>query len=313
MVLLADHSAHEETGNAETFSELRGTLLETFIKNFMRYLFSFLILLLFVLPSKAQSIITGKVLNAESGEPIPYVNIGIIDLGTGTVSSFEGDFTLSYESDGDSVTFSSIGYQTKRVIVKELKKVSEVSLDTKLYVGEEILVQAESLSKLKVFGHKLKKKGGSIGYGNTELGTEVGALINVKKPTLIESAHFTVNFIGADSMRYRLNIYKVEDGVIGENYLKENVLIYGPQEKGTFSVDLDEYDLVVEGEVMLSLEYIEAINEEGKSGMMFRGKQVRRKSKANLYMKYTSLSPYKKQAFVNYQIGFYMMGRELGK
>lgn len=279
----------------------------------MRYLFSFLLTLIISFPLFAQSTITGKVTDTKSGEPVPYVNIGIVELSTGTVSSIDGDFRLSYESEGDSVTFSSIGYQTKRITIKELKRTSEVELDSKVYIGEEIVVRAHSLGKLKVYGHKLKKKGGSIGYGNTELGTEVGALIKFKKPTLIESAHFTVNFTGADSMRYRLNVYKVEDGVIGENYLKENVLIYGPQEKGTFSIELSEYDLVVEGNVMLSLEYIEAINEEGKSGMMFRGKQVRRKSKANLYMKYTSLSPYKKQEYVNYQIGFYMMGREMGK
>lgn len=279
----------------------------------MKYLFPFLLLFLFTFSLIAQSTITGKVLDSKTNEPIPYVNIGIIELRTGTVSSFEGDFTLTYESDGDSISFSSIGYEAKKIKVKELKKMFEVSLDPKPYVGEEIVVKAESLGKLRVFGHNLKKKGGSIGYGNTELGTEVGALITIKKPTKIENANFTVNFIGTDSMRYRLNIYKVKDGVIGENYLKENVLIYGPQKKGTFSVDLSDYDVVLEGEIMLSLEYIEAINEEGKSGMMFRSKQVRRKSKANLYMKYTSLSPYEKQEYVNYQIGFYMMGRELGK
>lgn len=279
----------------------------------MRYLYSFLLPLIISSSLLAQSTIIGKVVDAESGDVVPYVNIGIIELSTGTVSSIDGDFTLKYESDGDSVTFSSIGYKTKRITIKELKRRPEVELENKIYVGEEIVVRAESLGKLKVYGYKLEKKGGSIGYGNTELGTEVGALINFKKSTLIESAHFTANFTGADSMRYRLNVYKFEDGEVGENYLKENVLIYGPQKKGTFSIELNEYNLVVEGEVMLSLEYIEAINEEGKSGMMFRGKHVRRKSKANLYMKYTSLSPYTKPEYVNYQIGFYMLGRELGK
>lgn len=279
----------------------------------MKYLFSYLLFLLIITPLYAQSIVKGKVLNANNNEAVPYVNIGIIELRKGTVCSFEGDFTLVYRSEGDSVTFSSIGYRSKRISIEVLKKNPKVLLESTPIIGEEVFVEAKALSKLKVFGHKLDKKGGSIGYGSTQLGTEMGALIKFKKPTLLESAHFTVNFTGSDSMRYRLNVYKFENGEIGENYLKENVLILGPQEKGTFSVDLDDYDLVVEGEVMLSLEYIEAINEEGKSGMMFRGKQVWRKRKANLYMKHTSLSPYEKQEFVNYQIGFYMMGREIGR
>lgn len=278
----------------------------------MKYLFSFLLLSLVYIPSQAQSIIEGKVFDAESKLAVPYVNIGIIELRKGTVSSYEGDFSLAYNSESDSVTFSSIGYTSTRYSIQQLKENSTIFLEPKVIVGDEIQVVAQSLGDLKVFGHKLNRKGGSIGYGSTQLGTEMGALIKFKRPTIIESAHFTVNFIGADSMRYRLNIYDFTDGIVGENYLKENVLIYGPQEKGTFSINLDEYDVVVDGDVLLSLEYIEAINEEGKSGMMFRGKQVRRKSKANLYMKYTSLSPYIKQQFVHYEIGFYMMGRELG-
>ncbi len=283
------------------------------LKISMKYFFSFFLLFLFISPLKAQSFIEAKVLNSKTSEPIPYVNIGIIELRKGTVSSYEGYFKLTYNSASDSVTFSSIGYKTKRISINDLETIPNVYMEPKIIVGEEIRVEAESLGELKIFGHKLKNKGGSIGYGSTELGTEVGALIKFKRPTSIESAHFTVNFTGSDSMRYRLNIYKVENGEIGENYLKENVLILGGQKKGTFSIDLDKYDVVVEGKVMLSLEYIEAINEEGKSGMMFRGKQVRRPRNANLYMKHTSLSPYEKVDIVKYQIGFYMMGRELGK
>ncbi|MFV1884439.1 MAG: carboxypeptidase-like regulatory domain-containing protein [Balneola sp.] len=279
----------------------------------MKYFFSFLLFLLFLNPLKAQSFIEAKVLNSITSEPIPYVNIGIIELRKGTVSSFEGDFKLAYNSASDSVTFSSIGYKARRISINDLIKIPNVYMEPQIIVGEEIRVEAESLGKLKVFGYKLKNKGGSIGYGSTELGTEMGALIKFENRTLIESAHFAVNFTGSDSMRYRLNLYKVENGEVGENYLKENVLILGAQEKGTFSIDLDEYDVVVEGEVMLSLEYIEAINEEEKSGMMFRGKQVRGKRKANLYMKHTSLSPYEKVDMIYYQIGFYIMGRELGK
>lgn len=279
----------------------------------MNYLFSFLVFFLLLIPLKAQPSIKGRVIDSNTDMPVPYVNIGIVELRIGTVSSYEGDFELAYNSEADSITFSSVGYKPKRISVGDLKDNSNVNLEPQIIVGEEIRVEAKSLGKLKIFGHKLKKKGGSIGYGSTELGTEIGALINFKRPTLLESTHFTVNFTGSDSMRYRLNIYEVIDGIVGEDYLKENVLIYGVQKKGTFSINLDDYDVVVDGDVMLSLEYIEAIRREDQSGMMFRGKQVRRKRKANLYMKHTSLSPYEKMDFIHYQIGFYIKGRELGR
>ncbi len=288
-------------------------VIQNEINTSLKYLIFLFLFFLSVNTAYAQTTIEGRVLDSITKEPIPYVNIGIIELRMGTVSTPEGFFELAYKSKSDSVTFSSIGYKPNRVSINDLNVNSEVDLEPMIIMGDEIRVEAKSLGPLKVFGHKLDKKGRSIGYGSTKLGTEIGALIQFKNLTSIESAHFTVNFTGSDSMRYRLNIYEVENGIVGQNYLKENILIIGPQERGTFSIDLDDYDLVVEGDVMLSLEYIEAIKEVDENVMMFRAKQVLRKRKANLYMKYTSLSAYEKMDFINYQIGFYMKGRELGK
>ena len=56
-------------------------------------------------------------MDAKTNEPIPYVNIGIVDKGVGTVSDEEGVFYLAFEDDEDEilmmefVQFSSLGYQ----------------------------------------------------------------------------------------------------------------------------------------------------------------------------------------------------------
>lgn len=62
----------------------------------------------------AQQLIEGRVIDQETLEPIPYVNIGFLGKDTGTVGDEEGRFTLQVKSleshMGDTLRFSSIGY-----------------------------------------------------------------------------------------------------------------------------------------------------------------------------------------------------------
>lgn len=261
--------------------------------------------------SFSQSKVDGLIINSETKKVIPYVNIGIIKLRKGTVSNSEGRFSLAYSSLSDSITFSAIGYHLKRVSVNYMLELKRVQLKPQIYNMQEIVVKSDSYSNPKVFGNKQSKKGNSFGFGSGELGSEIGAKIRIKKRASIESAHFTVNFTGvSDSMRYRVNLYKMDGEVVGENLIKENIIVSGKQKKGTFSVDLSELNIIVEGELMLALEWIENLSVLDNAGMMFRSKQVRSKN-ANAYLRYTSLSKMRKVSAVSNQLGFYLMGREI--
>ena len=257
----------------------------------------------------SQTTVKGTILDAETSLPIPYVNIGITQLRKGTVSDSNGKFTLGYNSKSDSVTISAIGYFTRKMTVQDIFKSREISLVPKVYQVEDIVVYAKTLGDEKILGNKIKKKEQSISFGNANLGTEIGVKVEVKRKTRIESAHFIINFVGAEDLLYRVNIYKMDGDKVGENLLPENVIIQGKQMKGTLSVDLSKYEMVIEGEVLLSLEYIEG-SLDSNMGIAFRSKKVPRR-KADTFMKYTSLSEYRKFEFVNYQLGFYLVGREV--
>lgn len=107
----------------------------------MRYLATLLVFL-YSLSSFSQAVVSGKVIKASSGEPVPFVNIIITDLGKGTVSNFEGEFNFRLPSnakDNMEVVFSHIGFESFHLRVADLK-ISPLQI--RLIAGEYELDQA---------------------------------------------------------------------------------------------------------------------------------------------------------------------------
>ena len=76
-------------------------------------LFIFCVLQLFAQEIK----VTGKVLDGESGEPLPGVNVVIDGTQQGTVTTNEGIYEITVPSAEAALLFSFIGYLSERVEV----------------------------------------------------------------------------------------------------------------------------------------------------------------------------------------------------
>ena len=262
----------------------------------------------------AQNLLSGQVVDAETHEPIPYVNIGIIELMKGTVSDDNGSFSLHYNSEDDIISFSAIGYEGLKKSVNELLLNETISLKPVRYELDEITVQEKALGKLKNLGYNLKKRGESVGFGSTQLGTEIGALIAIDRETIIYTANFTFNRTSDDSLLFRVNLYEIENGNPGKNLIPENLLVTTPNESGTISVNLSKYNIVTEKDVLLSLEWIKSVSLEGMEiqGVTFRAYKNRRSP--NAWFRSTSLAPFMKMdQFVKYHLGFYVEARQVKK
>jgi hypothetical protein len=101
-----------------------------------------LLLLFNSLSSFSQVLVSGKVTNATSGAPVPFVNIIITDLGKGTVSNLEGEFNFRLPSNAQDrmeVVFSHIGFESVHLRVADLRN-SPVQI--RLIAGEYDLDQA---------------------------------------------------------------------------------------------------------------------------------------------------------------------------
>lgn len=79
----------------------------------------FLAFLLFPLAGWAQTTVTGKVTDANSGDPIPFANVLFKGTSVGTTTDFDGNYTIKTSSPSDSLQASYVGYKPK---IKTVKK-----------------------------------------------------------------------------------------------------------------------------------------------------------------------------------------------
>lgn len=79
-----------------------------------------------------QKKVSGTVTDAQTGEPLPGVNIQIKGTNKGTTTDFDGKFTITVSPE-DVLVFSYIGYQPKEVKVGD-----RTQLDVKLVPGEKL-------------------------------------------------------------------------------------------------------------------------------------------------------------------------------
>lgn len=274
----------------------------------------FILCLLSSVTLLAQSHIEGQILDAVTGLGIPYVNIGIPAQGMGTVSNEDGIFELRNTAPDDLVRISSIGYESKEIKMSQLLKNSTIRLQAQVHSIPTIELSSKQFGEEQILGEKFEERHHSVGFGSQQLGTEIAARIEINKETLIKSAHFTLNHAKGDSLLFRVNIYEFKDGVVGKNLIPENVLLYGGQESGTLNVDLTDYQVITDQDVLLSLEWIKDDNGKGNTGITFRSKKTR--SGKHFYMRQTSHAPFlpfhKSFPYApKFLVGFYLVAKQV--
>lgn len=120
-------------------------------------LFTLLCIFSFAGSVLAQSKLSGKVTDADNGEPLVGVNIIIKGTTSGTISDMDGNYTLDLPGNEATLIFSSIGYEAKEVEAKA------GNMDVQLEV------KSEGLDEVVV-----------VGYGTTKARDLTGAVSSVK-------------------------------------------------------------------------------------------------------------------------------------
>ena len=65
-----------------------------------------------------KTVVTGKVKDAENGDPVPFANVFFKGTQIGTTTSFDGDFELSTITSVDTLVISYMGYEITEVPIK---------------------------------------------------------------------------------------------------------------------------------------------------------------------------------------------------
>ena len=128
--------------------------------------FSFFCLCCFLLCAldvQAQQIYwKGQVKDAVSGEPMIGVSVRVKGTGSGTITDFDGNFTVK-ASKGDILVISYVGYKTLELDLKNKTTLGVISL------GED----TETLEEVVVVGYGVQKKVSSVGSIATAKGDDL--------------------------------------------------------------------------------------------------------------------------------------------
>lgn len=245
----------------------------TDLRNFkILYILLFLVIFLIGGSLNAQSTVCGKVYSSGTGEGIGYVNIGIIGGNTGTVSDQYGNFSIVLDKKyaNDSLRFSMIGYKSRAILVRNFlaDSVWNVGLDPRSYNLADI-VEVYQRPKNMILGSPVETNELRSGFSDNELGSELGVRINARKRTQLKDINLNIAVCTYDSVVYRMNIYLIEDGVVCENILAKPIYLSFTKDqiKEVLTLDLWKYSIVVEGDILVTLELFKDL---GEGRLLFR-------------------------------------------
>lgn len=207
--------------------------------------------------------ITGRVADVSTGEPLIYVSIGIPDVNRGTITDEQGMFHL--ETEGIPVDalirFSMIGYESQTYFIGDLLyKENEIYLERKIY--ESWVVVVKPLGKPVKIGSSQKSPGIQCGWGGPDPGKgyEIGTKFELGDTLVkIKSLHLHLHKQSFDSTLFRLHIRNIVDNMPGIELPYGNIYFKVDKKSGWVEIDLSKYNLVFDGDIALSLEWIKAM------------------------------------------------------
>jgi len=207
--------------------------------------------------------LAGKVVDANTGEPIAYVNIGVVGTSIGTITDINGKFQMEVSGllSQAQVRFTMIGYAAKSFTLEELAK-NENSIQLK----EEPVQLAEVIirpgSKIKKVGTTSCNTRNVCGWGGTNFGKghELGLKLDLGAvPVRFQKIHFRLSKQSFDTSLFRLHIRSLENNLPSVELLTENIILTVTKKSGWVDFDLSKYNLVFKGDVVLSLEWVNVV------------------------------------------------------
>ncbi|WP_027391953.1 carboxypeptidase-like regulatory domain-containing protein [Aquimarina latercula] len=198
-----------------------------------------------------------------NNEKLAYVNIGIKNKNTGTISDENGSFSIRIqeENKSDSLSFSYVGYKQHTIKISDIveKSISQFVLDQKLV----------SLDEITIISKKTKeKKLGTTSYVSFVVGDvradnnqnnniqEFAKKLKIKKPSKLLDVSIALSNVNIDAAKFRINFYSIKDNLPFEKIGASNIIIEKQIINGWNTFDLKKFDLKYENPVFIAIEYL---------------------------------------------------------
>ncbi|AXT54470.1 carboxypeptidase-like regulatory domain-containing protein [Aquimarina sp. AD1] len=198
-----------------------------------------------------------------NNKKLAYVNIGIKNKNTGTISDENGSFSIRIqeENKSDSLSFSYVGYKQHTIKISDIveKSISQFVLDQKLV----------SLDEVTIISKKTKeKKLGTTSYVSFVVGDvradnnqnnniqEFAKKLKIKKPSKLLDVSIALSNVNIDAAKFRINFYSIKDNLPFEKIGASNIIIEKQIINGWNTFDLKKFDLKYETPVFIAIEYL---------------------------------------------------------
>jgi hypothetical protein len=197
-------------------------------------------------------VVEGQVLNARTNEPVPFATLGFPGRGLGTVADEQGRYLLRLPPNlSDTLVVTSVGFARTTVAPAALARgqrvfqVAPLAVALAGAVAEHARMHPAQLGRSTATGD-LPWTGGSSGKETVddEWGWELGAILRPTHRTYLEEFHVFLSANTYEQLRFRLNLYALENGRPGRSLLTKDIqLTCSNKARGWHTVDLRPYAL----------------------------------------------------------------------
>lgn len=170
--------------------------------------------------SLAQKSISGNVTSQEDGQPLPYVNVSVKGTTNGTITDFDGNYTIK-ANESDILVFSFIDFKTQEIAVGSQTKIDVTLENDNLLLNEVVAIGYGTMKKSDLTGAvtsikaEALKKTPAAGLDQALQGRAAGVTVNANSGQPGQAAEVRIRGIGS-VVGDCAPIYVV-DGVITDN------------------------------------------------------------------------------------------------
>jgi hypothetical protein len=216
--------------------------------------------------------VTGKIID-ESGKPIPYVNIGILDKNAGTLSDPDGSFDITLPGSliNDSLIFSSIGFETLKIPVHKLSRQSypiTIQINSTATLLNEITVSDKKLNRKVARLGWMGGKDGVLPLDTIMGGGAVALLVEAPgQPFYLEKLQVRLMYNSKDTLKLRFHVFTYDSikHQPGNELLTKEIILMENKRFGWLRFDLSKENIFLNQKyVCIGFEWIDERNDRIK-------------------------------------------------
>ncbi len=210
--------------------------------------------------------IRGTIVDRETGDPIPYANIGLFNKNLGTLSDPDGSFeiVLPGSAINDSLLVSSIGFSTEKrplTILANQKSPVRINLARSTTTLKPVTISAKKLrGKVARLGW-MGGKDGILPLDTVMGGGAVALMVEAPHaPFYVDKLQLRLMYNSRDIATLRFHIYEFDSitGKPGTDLLTTEVLLKDDKKFGWMRFDLSDKSIVIDRrKVCIGFEWID--------------------------------------------------------